>query len=68
MPIKERKLKKEDVKKLKYLLMTDLSLSAIAKKFGYTRFESVKRVLKDRYGMEYVSCEEGRFIREMEGK
>ena len=66
MPIKERKLKKEDVKKLKYVLMTDLSLSAIAKKFGYTRFESVKRVLKDRYGMEYVSCEEGRFIRRID--
>jgi len=66
MPIKERKLKKEDVKKLKYVLMTDLSLSAIAKKFGYTRFESVKRVLRDRYGMEYVSCEEGRFIRRID--
>jgi len=66
MPIKERKLKEEDVKKLKYLLMTDLTLSAIAKKFEYTRFESVKRVLRDRYGMEYVSCEEGRFIRRID--
>jgi len=68
MPIKERKLKKEDVKKLKYVLMTDLSLSVIAKKFGYTRFESVKRVLRDRYGMEYMSSKEGRSIRKIAGK